>query len=119
MINYIKNMTPVQQVLCLIAFNSALAGSAAQLGELFGTVISHYIITIATFANTLISAIIVPMTGQSAQILNVRAMAGVENIDINEKANPVLAKIAMDANESKVTVIPAAQAQVAATAKAG
>ena len=114
----LRNLTPIQWILFLIAINGAIGGSAAQLTDLFGPVVAHYIITIATFGNTLISAIMAPLSGQGAQIRSVLAMPGVEKISVNGQANSVLATMAVDPAANKIAPTPAAVQEVTATAKA-
>lgn len=119
MMNQLKSLTSLQWLGIILVINGALIGSTAQLTDLFGPVAVKYIVALASLGNSIFGGIVTMISGQGTQVLNVKAMPGVENIAVNEKANPVLAAIAMDPNEAKVTVIPAAQAQVAATAKAG
>lgn len=117
MIRMLKNLTPQQWFLVFLAALGVASGATAQLTDLFGPKIAHLVVTASSLASTLISAIMVPMTGQNAQIRAVDAMPGVQSIVVNEKANPTLAAVAVDPN-SKVEATPAAAKAVEATAKA-
>ena len=120
MIKAIQNLTPIQLLLILLSVNSAIAGSTAQLNDLFGPQVAHYIVSIFTFANTIIGAFMVPFTGQSAQIAQVAAMPGVEHISVNSKASRTLAQAAVSADPAlaKIEPIPTAEAAVTRTASA-
>lgn len=113
----LKNMTPLQWLILLLSFNSAVAGATAQLNDLFGAVVAHYIVSGVTFANTLLGAFMVPLGGQSAAIRNVLAMPGVEHVSVNAAANSTLAQAAVDATLGKIAPTPEAKAQVSQIAK--
>lgn len=106
-----------QLVLILAAVLSALSGATAQLSDVFGTGTAHLIVSAASLANTLLTSILVPLTGQVAQIKAVQAMPGVETISVNAKANQTLAALAVDEAQPKVEATPQAAAQVAQIAK--
>ena len=114
-----KNITPIQWLIILLSLNSAIAGATAQLNDLFGAQVAHYIVSGVTFANTIIGAMMVPFTGQSAQIKQVLAMDGVEHIDVNSKANATLAQIAVDPAVDKIAPTQSAEAKVAQIARVG
>ncbi len=115
----LKNFTPIQWLIILLSLNSAIAGATAQLTDLFGASVAHYIVSAVTFANTILGAFMVPFTGQSAQIDAVRAMPGVEHIEINAMANATLAAKAMDKTMDKIAPTPEARDAVAKIAAAG
>ena len=117
--NTLKGLTTLQWLGIILVINGALIGSTAQLTDLFGPIAVKYIVAAASLGNSIFGGIVTMISGQGSQVLNVKAMDGIEHIDVNAKANPILAKIAMDPNEGKIAPTPAAQAQVAATAKAG
>ena len=117
--NSLKSLTTLQWLGVTLVINGALIGSTAQLTDLMGAHWAHIIVSVCSLGNSVLGGIVTMFSGQGTQVLNVKAMEGVQHIDVNEKANSVLAKIAMDPNEDKIAPIPAAQAQVAATAKSG
>lgn len=117
--NSLKNLTTLQWLGIVLVVNGALIGSTAQLTDLIGSHWAHVIVSVCSIGNSIFGGIVTLISGQGAQVLNVKAMDGIEKIDVNARANPTLAKIAMDPNEDKIAPTPAAQAQVAATAKAG
>lgn len=112
----LKNMTPLQWLIILMSFNSAVVGATAQLNDLFGAAIAHYIVSGVTFANTLLGAFMVPFGGQSAMVKNVLAMPGVEKLMVNGNANTTLATIAVDPNIDKITAKPEDLVKVSKTA---
>ena len=117
--NALKNLTTLQWLGIILVINGALIGSTAQLTDLFGPPAVKYIVAAASLGNSIFGGIVTMISGQGTQVLNVRAMPGIEHIEVNAQANPVLAKIAIDPNEDKIAPTQAAQAQVAATAKTG
>lgn len=117
MIAMLRNLTPQQWFLVFLAALGVFGGATAQLTELFGAAHAHLIVTASSFLSTLISAIMVPLTGQGALINAVQAMPGVSKIVVNQDANQTLAAVAVDPN-SKVEAAPGAEKAVEATAKA-
>ncbi len=117
MIKFLKSLTPAQWFAITLAILGVLGGATAQLSDLFGPKLAHSLVTVSSLLTTILSAIMVPLTGQSAQIAAVNAMPGVSSILVNAQANPTLAAAAVDPN-SKVEATPAAATAVAATAKA-
>jgi hypothetical protein len=115
--NSLKSLTTLQWLGVTLVINGALIGSTAQLTDLMGAHWAHIIVSVCSLGNSVLGGIVTMFSGQGTQVLNVKAMAGVDHIDVNEKANPTLAKIAMDPNEDKIAPTLAAQAQVAAIAK--
>ena len=111
------NITPIQWMLIVIAALGAISGGSAQMTDLFGAVISKDIASAASFLSSIISAILMPLTGQSAQIKAVAAMPGVEKVEVNAKANPTLATLAIDPHVDKIAPIPAALIEVTKTAQ--
>lgn len=99
---------------------SGLITGAAFFQTLFGQTITLDIIAGLGLTNIIVSSIGAAISGadsQDTQIKNVLAMPGVQKIDVNEKASPDLAKLAVDPTIDKIGPIPAAEARVAATAK--
>lgn len=106
------------QILALVGLAlSLLAGGGATMTELFGAGMTAKIAAAAAFANSFINGAILILSGQGQQILDVRAMPGVQNIDINAQANQTLAKMAMDPTVDKVRATPEAAPTVLETAK--
>ena len=71
------NLTPLQLTLIVSAILSALAGASAQLTDIFGATTAHTLVSAITLVNTIISSVLVPFTGQSAQVKNVLSMPGI------------------------------------------
>jgi hypothetical protein len=117
MLKMIKNFTPTQWLLLGISTAAFLNASAAQLTEWFGPKVAHDIITAIGFTQGLVSAWAMALTGQSSAIDQVLAMPGVEKIDVNAKANSVLAAKAVDPKVNKIAPTPAAMDVVTETAK--
>lgn len=118
MLSFVKNLTTGQQLAILVGVLSALAGGTAQLTPVFGTVMAHTIVSVANLIMTVfITPILFVVTGQSGQIKAVQAMAGVESIQVNAKANQTLSALAVDQTQAKIDIVPGANAAVAATAK--
>lgn len=111
-------LTPLQIIGIVLVINGALIGSAAQLTDLFGTMTAKYIISIASLGNSIFGGIVTLISGQAAQIKNVLAMPGVENITVNRQANATLAAIAVDPAQDKIAPTQEAQRAVTATAAA-
>jgi len=113
------NLTTNQIIAVVMVILGVLVGSTAQLTDLLGPGTTKTIVSLASLANTMLSGIMVVLTGQTAQIKNVIAMPGVEKITVNSQANQTLAAVAIDPAVNKISPTPAAMADVTATAKAG
>lgn len=111
------NLTRGQIIAITIAVLSVLAGSTAQLTDLFGAGIAKYIISSATLANTVLSSVLAVITGQGSQIRDVLNMPGVERVSVNSSANATLAALAVDPTVNKIAPTAAAMDTVTATAK--
>lgn len=117
-------MTTVQKIALAIAALGFLAASGSQLTDIFSPfgssapLIVKEIISVSTFISGGLGVFLAFMTGQGSQITAVRAMDGVEKIIVNEKANAVLATLAVSKEENKIEATPQAQKAVEATAKA-
>ena len=106
------------QILAIImAILGVMIGSTAQLTDLFGPAATKEIVTIASLANSLLSSILVVITGQTGAVKTVLAMPGVEKISVNDKANQSLAAMAIDPNVNKIAPTQAAMEQVTKTAE--
>jgi hypothetical protein len=99
---------------------SGLITGAAFFQTLFGQTITLDIIAGLGLTNIIISSVGTVVSGpesQDTQVKNVLAMPGVEKIDVNERASPDLAKLAVDPTIDKIGPTPAAEARVTVTAK--
>lgn len=117
MITYLKGLTPMQWFASILAILGVLGASTVQLTDLLGPALAKTVVTISNLAMTIMSAIMVPMTGQTAQVRAVQAMPGVDKIVVNEKANPALATLAVDPVNPKIEATAQATATVIETAK--
>jgi hypothetical protein len=104
-----------QIALCLLG---VLIAGTGQLTVLFGQVATSYIVSAAGLAVAAVSGVGAIVTGQGAQVQAVQAMPGIDKIVVNKDANAALATLAVDPTNLKIETSPAAQAAVAATAKA-
>lgn len=116
MFSYLKSLTPMQSIAIVMAILGVLGGATAQLNDLLGPTLAHTVVTASSFLTTLLSAIMVPLTGQSAQLKAVNDMPGIQQIIVNKNANQTLAATAVDPN-SKYEAAPEAQKAVETTAK--
>lgn len=112
-----KNLTTGQWLGIVLAILGVLAASTAQLNELFGPAVAKTIGTIANLTMSIMSAVLVVLTGQSAQVQAVQAMPGVEKIVVNENANQTLASMAVDPQQKKIETAPGTASAVAETAR--
>lgn len=115
--NAIRNATPLQILGAVLVLNSALTGSLNELTDLFGQVWAKHLLSIATVGSGVCGGLVTMFGGQGAQVKNVLAMKGVENIDINGQANQTLAALAVDPAVNKIRPTAAALESVTATAK--
>jgi hypothetical protein len=69
---------------------------------LFGQAIANDITAACVILSAILGGWVVAVTGQSAVVKQVAAMPGVENININSKANETLAAVAADPTQTKV-----------------
>ena len=104
-------LTGIQVVLILIAVLGALTGATAQLTDVFGAGVAHTIVSGSSLLSTIMTAILVPLTGQAGMLRSVQALPGVEAITVNAQANSSLAAMAVDPNQDKIA--PAAGAEQA------
>lgn len=129
----LKDVTTIQWLGIVILFNTTLLGGSSQLGDLLlSAVVVKAILAFATLGNGFLGGLVTMFGGASAQaqtvvadprsqeaiVRAVLAMKGVENLDVNAKASPTLATMAMDKTMDKIAPIPAAVQEVAATASA-
>lgn len=112
------NLNRGQVFSIIIAVFGVLVASTAQLTDLFGPAVTKYMVSASTLLMTILSSVNAILGGQGGQIAAVQAMPGVEKIVVNSQANSTLATLAIDPAQDKIEALPAAQAQVEATAKA-
>ena len=112
------HLTTNQIIAVVMVILGVLVGSTAQLTDLLGPASTKTIVSLASLANTMLSGIMVVLTGQSAQVKSVIAMPGIEKITVNSQASPTLAQIAVDPAVNKISPTPAALDDVTATANA-
>lgn len=117
----LRNITPLQWLGIILIINGALIGSTAQLTDLFGTVATKYIVSIASLGNSIVGGIITFLSGQGSLVKTVAAMPGVQQITVNAAANQTLAQIATsnDPAAAKIEPVPAAAATVTNIARSG
>jgi|ERR1700690_354915 len=110
------NITQSQFFLLIVVTLGVVSGATAQLNDLFGATAAHWIVTAASFAQTLLGAWLMVLTGQNTQIKSildapggqaalaktVADMPGVEPLKINTRATPALAALAVDKNVNKI-----------------
>lgn len=113
------NLNAKQIISIIGAVLGVLMISTSQLTDLLGPSAAKTIVSIAGLVNTVLSSIMAVITSQGSTVREVRAMPGVEHIEVNEHANATLAAIAVDPDEPKVSATPRAQAAVTATAAKG
>jgi hypothetical protein len=115
------NLNGKQIFLIVGAVISVLMVAGPQLTDLFGAGPAKYIASVAGLLNLIINSVMAVLTGtmpQADQVRQVLAMPGVEKLDVNAKASPALARLAIDPNVDKIAPTPAAITQVTQTAKA-
>jgi hypothetical protein len=111
------NLTPLQILGIIVVINGALIGGTAQLTDIVGPQVAHIVVSVCSLGNSILGGLVTVFSGQGAQVRNVLAMPGVEHIDVNSSASPVLATIAVDPQQNKINPTPAAEARVTQTAK--
>jgi hypothetical protein len=112
------NLTGKQLLLVISAVLSALVAASAQLDIIFGPATAKAIISVISLANTVLTSVVVAITGQGSLVRDVAAMPGVARIAVNEQASPALASVAVDPNQPKVgATTPDARLVLTETAK--
>lgn len=111
------NINGIQWLLIAIAALGAISGGSAQMNDLFGPTIAKDVASAASFLSSIISAIMLPLTGQTATLKAASNIQGVEPIKINASASRDIAKVAVDPSVDNVEPVPTVATQVAAIAK--
>lgn len=96
------NLNTKQILAIILAILSVLSGSTAQLTDLLGVGSAKVVISVASLAMSVISAVLAVLTSQGNTVKDVTAMPGVQRISVNEQANPTLAAMATDPSSPKV-----------------
>ena len=96
------NLTGKQVLLIISAVLSALVAASAQLTDIFGPTVAKEVISVVSLSNTILTSIMVAITGQAQLVRDVAAMPGVERVSVNTQASPPLAAVATDPNQPKV-----------------
>jgi len=115
------NVTPKQWYQIITGIISGLITGAALMQTLLGQDLTIKIVAGLGILNIIVSSVGTVLSGpdsQDTQVKNVLAMPGVQKIDVNEKASPALAKLAVDPAIDKIGPTQAAESKVAATAAA-
>src|SRR4051812_47098525 len=112
-----NSITRNQWIAIIILALGLISGATGQMTDIFGAGLAKSIASSASFLSSFAAGIQVILGGQAQQVKDVRSMDGVQNIEVNDRANPVLATLAVDPLESKISVAPGALPQVTATAK--
>lgn len=128
------NLNGKQFIGIAVAVLGVLMIAKAQLTAMFGPAVADYIVNASGLINMILGSVGAAISGtlspeaQSKQMLSipggqetmvrqVLAMPGVENIDVNRKASPELAALAVDESQPKISPVPKDLQAVAETAK--
>lgn len=112
-----SNITRNQWIAITILALGLISGATGQMTDIFGAGAAKSIASAASFLSSFVAGIQVILGGQGQQVKDVRAMDGVEKIEVNAKANPTLAALAVDPKEDKISPTAAAMTAVENTAK--
>ncbi len=114
------NLTGKQILLIISAVLSALVAASAQLTDIFGPTVAKEVISVVSLSNTVLTSIMVAITGQAQLVKDVASMPGIERVSVNAQASPALAAVATDASQPKVgATTPDVRETLKDTAKAG
>jgi len=115
------NLTPAKAMAISIAVLSALMVANTQLTDLFGAFWTTKITSGAALLNMILGGVVAAVTGpqtQDQQVRNVLAMPGVEPLQINRKATPELAAMAVDPTLPGISAKPSDRDAVSSIASA-
>ena len=116
------NITSKQWFQIISGINGGLITGAALLQTLFGQNLTIQIVAGLGIFGIILNSVGAALSGadsQETQVKNVLAMPGVQNIEVNSRATPALAKLAVDPTQDKIAPTQASEAQVAQIARAG
>lgn len=109
------NLNGKQIISIIVAVVSVLMVSTAQLTDLFGPVMAKTIVSVAGLLNLTLSSVVAAISGtltQTQQVQQVLDMRGIEHVEVNAKATPALAAMAVDQTTNKIAPTIGAQAAV-------
>jgi len=129
------NLNGRQIFLIIGAIVSVLMVAGPQLVDLFGPGPAKYIASAAGLTNLIINSVVAVLTGnvapevqlrqiasapggQDALVRNVLSMPGIEPLEVNRRASPELAALAVDPNVDKIAPKPSDAGAVMTTASA-
>jgi hypothetical protein len=115
------SITSKQWFQIISGINGGLITGAALLQTLFGQDLTLKIVAVLGIIGIIINSVGTALSGadsQDTQVKRVLAMPGVEPMQVNAKASPELAKLAMDRSVDKIGPAPDQAGAVAAIAKA-
>lgn len=111
------NLTSKQWFQIISGVISGLITGAALMQTLFGQDLTIKIVAGLGIFNIILSSVGTAVSGQGSLVKDVAAMPGVEKVEVNAKANPTLASLAIDPAVDKIAPIPAALIEVTKTAQ--
>jgi hypothetical protein len=115
--NSLKEVTLKQWLQFIILAISGLITGATFLVTLIGPDATLKLIAGFNMINIIVSAFGSATATQTAQVNDVLAMKGIENIDVNANASKALATLATDPMLPKIGAAPGAQAALVAKAQ--
>lgn len=113
------NLNTKQWLGLIGALLSVMIASTAQLTDIFGAGTAKYIISIASMVNAFLQTAQTIISTQTALVKDVQSMPGVESIQVNKNASPVLAQMAVDPAQAKVDIKPGDEVKVNTVATGG
>jgi hypothetical protein len=127
----LKNLTPMQWIGIVLLANGVIVGGVNEMTDLVGAVAAKHMVSVAVLGSAFCGGLVTMFGGQTAMvnramstqggqdalIRSVLSMPGVENLDVNAKAGPALAKLAVDQTVDKIAPTLAAMDKVTQTAK--
>lgn len=121
------NLNFNQKLAILVAVLGVVAVASTQITDIIApfmdpkvaAALTKSITSFCALLGSAIAAVLAIFTNQTNLVRDVKAMPGVENILVNEKATPALAKLAADPAEPKIEPTPQAEQAVVATANNG
>jgi hypothetical protein len=103
------NLTPAKVMGISVSILGALMVANTQLTDLFGAFWTTKITSGAALLNMILGGVVATITGpvsQDQQVRQVLAMPGVEPLQVNRKASPELAQLAVDPTVSGISAKP-------------
>lgn len=109
------NLNRGQILSIVIAVLGVLVASTSQLTDLFGPSVTKTLVSAASMVMAMLGVINSTLQGAGSQIQAVKDM-GVQQLVVGKDASSILAKMAVSADENKVSIAPGAEKAVQATA---